>query len=105
EGEVVFCGAMEGWLKAVDAGRGELLWQFKTGSGIIGQPIAYRGPDGKEYIAVQSGIGGWPGAIVSADLDTRDKTAGNGWGGVLAELKQATTKGGVLYGCSLGIAP
>jgi len=101
-GDVVFYGTMEGWFKAVDARTGELLWQFKTGSGIIGQPIAYRGPDGKEYIAVQSGIGGWPGAIVSADLDTRDKTAGNGWGGVLADLKQATTKGGMLYVFSLG---
>ena len=43
---------------------GKLLWQFKTGSGIIGQPISYRGPDGRQYIAVPSGVGGWAGAIV-----------------------------------------
>ena len=63
-GDVVFYGTMEGWFKAVDATTGELLWQFKTGSGIIGQPVTYRGPDGKQYVAVLSGIGGWPGAVV-----------------------------------------
>jgi PQQ-dependent dehydrogenase (methanol/ethanol family) len=101
-GDVVFYGTMDGWFKAVNAKTGEQLWQFKCGSGIIGQPIAYRGPDGHEYIAVLSGVGGWPGAIVSADLDPRDATAGNGWGGVLGDLKQATTRGGMLYVFSLG---
>jgi PQQ-dependent dehydrogenase (methanol/ethanol family) len=96
-GDVVFYGTMEGWFKAVHARTGELLWQFKTGSGIIGQPVTYRGPDGKQYVAVLSGIGGWPGAIVVNDLDTRDVTAGNGWGGALPDLKEATTKGGMLY--------
>jgi glucose dehydrogenase len=38
-GDLVFYGTMEGWFKAVDARTGALLWQFKTGSGIIGQPI------------------------------------------------------------------
>ena len=42
-------------------GPATLLWQFKTGSGIIGQPITYRGPDGKQYVAVLSGVGGWAG--------------------------------------------
>jgi PQQ-dependent dehydrogenase (methanol/ethanol family) len=96
-GDVVFYGTMEGWFKAVDARSGELLWQFKTGSGIIGQPITYRGPDGKQYVAVLSGIGGWPGAIVVNDLDTRDATAAVGWGNALGDLKQATTRGGMLY--------
>jgi PQQ-dependent dehydrogenase (methanol/ethanol family) len=101
-GDVVFYGTMDGWFKAVNAKTGQPLWQFKCGSGIIGQPVVYKGPDGHEYIAILSGIGGWPGAIVSADLDPRDATAGNGWGGVLGDLKQKTTKGGVLYVFSLG---
>jgi PQQ-dependent dehydrogenase (methanol/ethanol family) len=96
-GDLVFYGTMEGWFKAVDARSGKLLWQFKTGSGIIGQPITYRGPDGHQYVAVFSGIGGWPGAIVVADLDTRDPTAGNGWGAAMADLKKDTTRGGTLY--------
>jgi lanthanide-dependent methanol dehydrogenase len=96
-GGLVFYGTMDGWFKALDAKSGALLGQYKTGSGIIGQPVTYRGPDGKQYVAVLAGIGGWPGAIVVNDLDTRDVTAGNGWGGVLADLKSATTRGGMLY--------
>ena len=38
-GDVVFYGTMDGWFKALDAHNGNLLWQFKVGSGIIGQPI------------------------------------------------------------------
>jgi PQQ-dependent dehydrogenase (methanol/ethanol family) len=96
-GDVVFYGTMEGWFKALHARTGELLWQFKTGSGIIGQPVTYRGPDGKQYVAVLSGIGGWPGAVVVNDLDTRDATAALGWGGAVPDLKAATAKGGTLY--------
>lgn len=96
-GDVVFYGTMEGWFKAVDAKTGTLLWQFKTGSGIIGQPVTYRGPDGKQYIAILSGIGGWPGAIVAGDLDTRDQTAAVGWGKAMEDLPKDTTKGGTLY--------
>src|SRR5437868_1078480 len=70
-GDVAFYGTMDGWFKAVDARNGKVLWQFRTGSGIIAQPVTYRGPGGKQYIAVLSGVGGWPGAIVSGDLDAR----------------------------------
>jgi PQQ-dependent dehydrogenase (methanol/ethanol family) len=96
-GGVVFYDTLEGWFKAVDAATGSLLWQFKTGSGIIGQPVVYKGPDGHEYVAVLSGVGGWAGAMVSADLDPRDETAGNGWGRAVGDLKSVTTKGGMLY--------
>ena len=71
-GDLVFFGTLDGWFKAADARTGKILWQFKTGSGIIGQPVTYRGPDGKQYVAILSGVGGWPGSIVSANLDTRD---------------------------------
>ena len=96
-GDVVFYGTMDGWFKAVDARSGAPLWQFKTGSGIVGQPISYRGPDGKQYIAVLSGVGGWAGAVVAGNLDTRDATAATGFANVLRDLKQRTTKGGMLY--------
>ena len=96
-GDVVFYGTMDGWFKAVDARSGKLLWQFKTASGIIGQPIAYRGPDGHQYIAILAGVGGWAGAVVSGDLDPRDPTAALGMVGAMADLKQKTTAGGVLY--------
>jgi glucose dehydrogenase len=100
-GDVVFYGTMDGWFKAVDAKTGAVLWQYAVGSGIIGQPVAYRGPDGKEYIAVLSGVGGWAGAVVSGDLDVRDPTAATGFANLLGDLKMKTTKGGTLHVFSL----
>jgi glucose dehydrogenase len=100
-GGLVFYGTLDGWFKAVDARTGQLLWQFKTGSGIVGQPTVFRGPDGRERVAILSGVGGWAGALVSGDLDPRDETAGNGWGSAVPDLKQKTTKGGMLYVFSL----
>jgi PQQ-dependent dehydrogenase (methanol/ethanol family) len=96
-GDVAFYGTLDGWFKAVDAKTGEVLWQFRTGSGIVSQPIAYQGPDGKQYVAVLSGVGGWSGAIVSGELDPRDATAALGFVNAVADLPQATTKGGMLY--------
>jgi alcohol dehydrogenase (cytochrome c) len=96
-GDVVFYGNMEGWFKALHARTGELLWQFKTASGIIGQPTTYRGPDGRQYVAILSGVGGWAGAVVSGDLDVRDGTAALGFVNVMRDLKDVTTKGGTLY--------
>jgi len=96
-GDVVFYGTLDGWFKALNARTGELLWKFKTGSGIIGQPTTYKGPDGHQYVAVLSGVGGWVGAIVSNELDPRDATAALGFVAAVRDLPQRTTKGGMLY--------
>jgi PQQ-dependent dehydrogenase (methanol/ethanol family) len=96
-GDVVFYGTMEGWFKAVDARSGALLWQFKTGSGIIGQPVTYLGPDGKQYVAILSGVGGWSGAIVAGGLDPRDPSAALGFVNAMTDLPQYTAQGGTLY--------
>jgi len=93
----VFYGTMEGWFKAVDARSGALLWEFKTGSGIVGQPVSYRAPDGKQYVAVLSGVGGWAGTVVANDIDTRDRTAAGGFANAVSDLPRKTTKGGMLY--------
>src|SRR5256885_6512575 len=45
-------------LKAVDAKTGSALWKFKVGSGVVGNPITFTGPDGKQHLAVYAGIGG-----------------------------------------------
>ena len=100
-GNLVFYGTLDGWFKALDARTGKLLWQFKTGSGIVGQPISYRGPDGRQYIAVASGVGGWAGMIVAGNLDARDPTAAKGFANAVADLPQRTSPGGMLYVFSL----
>jgi len=96
-GDVVFYGTMDGTFKAVDAKTGATLWKFKTESGVIGQPISYRGPDGKQYVAVFAGVGGWAGAIVSSPIDARDKTAALGFVNVMQDLPLQTKAGGTLY--------
>jgi lanthanide-dependent methanol dehydrogenase len=96
-GDVVFYGTMDGWFKALDAKTGKQLWQFKTVSGVIGQPVSYRGPDGNQYIAVLAGVGGWAGAVVAANLDPRDGSGALGFVNAMKDLRQATKAGGMLY--------
>jgi PQQ-dependent dehydrogenase (methanol/ethanol family) len=100
-GDVVFYGTMEGWLKGVNAKTGEVLWKFKTPSGIIGNPMTYVGPDGKQYIAVLSGIGGWSGIAVAADLGAEDPTAALGALGAFGDVANFSNQGGVLTVFSL----
>lgn len=100
-GDVVFYGTMDGWFKALDARNGKLLWQFKTGSGIVGQPVSYKGPDGKQYVAILSGVGGWSGASVSGGLNGVDGTGALGFLNAMSDLGEHTTKGGMLYVFSL----
>ena len=96
-GDVVFYGTMDGWFKGVDARTGKLVWKQKLPSGIIGQPISYRGPDGHQYIAVLSGVGGWSGAIVSGPLDPRDGSGALGFVNAMTDLPKRTTAGGTLH--------
>ena len=100
-GDVVFYGTMDGWFKALDAHNGSLLWQFKVGSGIISQPVTYKGPDGKQYVAVLAGVGGWSGATVAGGLNPKDGTGALGFANAMADLSKHTTPGGMLYVFSL----
>jgi PQQ-dependent dehydrogenase (methanol/ethanol family) len=96
-GDLVFYGTLEGWFRAVDARSGKILWQAKTGSGIIGDPITFSGPDGKQYVAIYSGIGGWMGAAAFPDMSTDDPYAGLGAFGTMANIKSITSPGAALY--------
>ncbi len=98
-GDVVFYGTLEGYLKAADARTGEELWKFKTPSGIIGNPMTYVGPDGKQYVAVLSGVGGWAGIGLAAGLE--GDTEGLGAVGAYKKLAEYTNLGGVLTVFSL----
>ncbi len=97
-GDVVFYGTLEGYLKAVDAKTGRLLFSFKTPSGIIGNVNTWE-HNGKQYVGVLSGIGGWAGIGLAAGL-TED-TAGLGAVGAYKALHNYTQLGGVLTVFSL----
>jgi len=100
-GGVVFYGTLDGWFKAVDASNGKVLWQFKVGSGVVGNPVTYVGPDGKQYVAVYSGIGGDMGLLIAGDVaanlpyDVRER------GSTLPDLARWTSWGGMLFVFSL----
>ena len=100
-GDVVFYGTMDGWFKALDAKTGKELWKFKTGAGIIGAPMTFKGPDGKQYVAILAGVGGWSGATVSLDLSPDDPTAALGAVNAFKDLKNQVAKSGMLYVFSL----
>src|SRR6202020_946296 len=84
-GGVVFYGTLEGYLKAVDAKTGKELYKFKTPSGIIGNVTTYE-HNGKQYIAVLSGVGGWAGIGLAGGLS--DRSAGPCAVGGYAALSQ-----------------
>jgi PQQ-dependent dehydrogenase (methanol/ethanol family) len=92
-GGVVFYGTLDGYLKAVDAKTGKDLYKFKTPSGIIGNINTYV-HNGKQYIAVLSGVGGWAGIGMAAGLT--GETEGLGAARLSKSLSQYTQLGGTL---------
>jgi alcohol dehydrogenase (cytochrome c) len=57
-GDLVFAGKPTGEFVALDARTGEQLWQFQCGSGHHSSPSTYS-VDGRQYVAVPVGWGGW----------------------------------------------
>jgi PQQ-dependent dehydrogenase (methanol/ethanol family) len=94
DGNVTFYGTLEGYLKAVDTKTGNELWKFKMPSGIIGNVFTYQ-YNGKQYVGVYSGIGGWAGIGMAAGLT--EGTAGLGAVGGYKDLAKYTTLGGSLF--------
>lgn len=97
-GNLVFYGTLDGFLKARNSDTGELVWKHKLPSGIIGYPMTYE-HKGIQYIAVMSGVGGWPG--VGLVFDLQDPTAGLGAVGAFKNLQNYTQMGGSLEVFSL----
>jgi glucose dehydrogenase len=95
-GDVAFYGTLDGWFKAVDARTGQPLWKFKVGSGVVGAPITYRGPDGRQYVAVYSGIGGdW--FLIAGDFRSDDPADVRPPSDFAPDLARYTSQGGMLW--------
>ncbi len=91
-GNVVFYGTLDKWFKAVDATTGAVLFQTQLECGVGSNPISFTGADGKQRIAVYSGIGWLPGGFAGAScpLESANGVGGNGG--------NATVKGGSTSG-------
>ncbi len=59
----MFAGTPAGEFLALHAETGEKLWSFQCGSGHHSSPSTYT-VDGKQYVAVPVGWGGWLEGIV-----------------------------------------
>jgi quinohemoprotein ethanol dehydrogenase len=56
-GNLVWQGTADGRVVAYSADKGEKLWEFNVGIGIIGSPITYQ-IDGVQYVSIMAGWGG-----------------------------------------------
>ena len=95
-GDVVFYGTLDGWFKSVDAKTGKMLSKFKVGSGVVGNPIAFLAPDGKQYIAIYAGIGGdW--SLLSGDVRSDDPADVRAPADFLKDIARHTSQGGMVW--------
>jgi PQQ-dependent dehydrogenase (methanol/ethanol family) len=95
-GDVAFYGTLDGWFKSVDARTGKVLSKFKVGSGVVGNPITYRGPDGKQYVAVYAGFGGdW--ALISGDTRSDDPADVRAPADFQKDIARHTSQGGIIW--------
>ena len=56
-GGVAFFGDLDRRFKAVDVETGEIVWETRLGTSVQGFPITFEA-DGKQYVAVTTGLGG-----------------------------------------------
>jgi PQQ-dependent dehydrogenase (methanol/ethanol family) len=95
-GNVVFYGTLDGWFKSADARTGKVLSKFKVGSGVIGNPIAFRGPDGKQYVAIYAGFGGdW--FLISGDVMAQDPADVRPPASFMPDIARHTSQGGIVW--------
>jgi alcohol dehydrogenase (cytochrome c) len=56
-GNLVFVGDLDRRFRAFDVSTGEILWETRLGTSVQGHPVSFS-VDGKQYIAVNSALGG-----------------------------------------------
>jgi PQQ-dependent dehydrogenase (methanol/ethanol family) len=98
DGDVVFYGTLEGYIKAVDKDGNE-LYKFKTPSGIIGNINTFE-HGGKQYIAVLSGVGGWAGIGLAGGLLSPELAAA--WHGAVDQGREQGDEKTVVGTAGLG---
>ncbi|MDQ6435384.1 methanol/ethanol family PQQ-dependent dehydrogenase [Mesorhizobium sp. LHD-90] len=98
DGDIVFYGTLEGYIKAIDKDGNE-LYKFKTPSGIIGNVNTYE-HGGKQYIAVLSGVGGWAGIGLAGGLLAPENAAA--WHGAVDQGREQGDEAQVVGTAGLG---
>jgi alcohol dehydrogenase (cytochrome c) len=73
-GNLVFYGTLDKMFKAVDATTGKVLFQTELECGIMGSPMTYTAPDGRQRVAVYTGTGNLAGGFVGGPCPAMDAT-------------------------------
>ena len=94
KGDVAFYGTLEGFFKVVRVSDGEELYSFKTGTGIVGDPMTFT-HQGKQYVAILAGAGGLAAIGLAAGLP--DPNAGLSPVGGYCGVRCYIDLGGTLY--------
>jgi alcohol dehydrogenase (cytochrome c) len=78
-GGIVFVGDLARMFRAIDVETGEILFETRLNTSVQGFPLTYR-VDGKQYVAVPTGLGGGSPRNVPALIapDVRHPVTGNG---------------------------
>jgi PQQ-dependent dehydrogenase (methanol/ethanol family) len=76
-GNVVFYGTLDKQFKAVDAKTGKLLFSKQLECGIASAPITYTGPDGKQRVAITTGLGFLNGGFAGGPCPAGSTFGGN----------------------------
>ncbi len=77
-GGLLFNGRHTGEFFAMDAETGETLWEFKTSSGVNAMPVTWT-RNGKQYVAVLSGLGGLYGSTTARQTLPNVPLGGSIW--------------------------
>jgi alcohol dehydrogenase (cytochrome c) len=77
-GGLVFAGDLDRYFRAYDVRSGKVLWQSRLGTSVQGFPVSFS-IDGKQYIAVTTGLGGGSPRNVPRTIapDVRHPQSGN----------------------------
>jgi len=76
-GGVAFVGDLDRSFKAVDVRTGKVLWQTRLSTSVQGFPITFA-VDGKQYVAVTTGLGGGSPRLVPSTLAPEIKVPATG---------------------------
>lgn len=66
-GNIAFVGDMDRRFRALDVNNGDILWETRLGTSVQGFPVSFS-VNGKQYIAISTGLGGGSPRIVPSRL-------------------------------------
>ena len=77
-GDLAFVGDLDREFKAVDVATGEVLWSTRLSTSVQGFPVSFS-VDGKQYVAVTTGLGGGSPRLVPSLIapEIRHPSTGN----------------------------